>query len=324
VICSICKGILVALAAIGIGFAHADESRKLPTIGLATPVDRVSAKPYIDAFREGLRNLGYVEGKNVIIIERYANGDRAKLHQIIKEFIARPVDVLFGDASVLMEETKTIPIVSATMGDPVKTGLVASLSHPGGNLTGVSAQSYEVWPKQLELAKELIPNLRHVCLLFDATDEPNSITNANTVFRTWARDVGIAVRTLPVASLDDLRAALKTIQKERPQALFVWLSPLLFQHHHLIMNSVARRMPVIGESREYAEAGALLTFSVDWMDMYTRSAVYVDKILKGAKPGDLPIEQPNKFQLIVNLKVAQALRLKVPESILLRADEVIR
>jgi len=130
--------------------------------------------------------------------------------------------------------------------------------------------------------------------------------------------------TVPVASLDDLRAALKTIQKERPQALFVWLSPLLFQHHHLIMNSVARRMPVIGESREYAEAGALLTYSVDWLDMFKRSAVYVVKILKGAKPADLPIEQPTKFELVVNLKTAKALGITIPESILLQANEVIR
>ena len=320
----ICKAALVVSAVIGLGFASADEGRKLSTIGMVTTPDRATAEPYDKAFREELRNLGYVDGENVTIIQRYANGDPATLRKVIKELVALHVDVLWGDAPLLKEATKTIPIVSPTMGDPVKTGLVASLAHPGGNLTGVSAQTYDVWPKQLELAKELVPNLRHLCLLFDRNDEPNAVTNANVEFRELAQGIGITVRTLPVASLDDLRAALKTIQRERPQALFVWLSPLLFQHQHLIMNSVARRMPVIGESREYAEAGALLTYSVDWLDMFKRSAVYVVKILKGAKPADLPIEQPTKFELVVNLKTAKALGITIPESILLQANEVIR
>ena len=320
----ICKSILITLVAIGSGFACADQGRKLPTIGMAVPVDRATAEPFQNAFREGMRNLGYVDGENVVIIERFANGDPAKLRKSIKELIALHVDILMGEAPLLKEMTTTIPIVSPTMGDPVKTGLVASLARPGGNLTGVSGQSYDIWPKQLELAKELVSNLRHICLLFDKNDEPNAVTNANTEFRALARGIGITVRTLQVGSLDDLRAALKTIQKERPQALVVWLSPLLNLHHQMIMDSIAHRMPVIGEGREFAEAGALLTYSVDWRDMFRRSAAYVDKILKGARLGDLPIEQPTKFELIVNLKAAKALRLNVPQSILLRADEVIR
>ncbi len=169
-----------------------------------------------------------------------------------------------------------------------------------------------------------MPNLRHLCLLFDKNDEPNAVTNANTEFRALASGIGITVRTLPVGSLDDLRAALKTIRKERPQALIVWASPLLYQHHQMIMGSIAHRTPVVGEGREFAEAGALLTYSVDWLDMYRRSAVYVVKILKGAKPGDLPIEQPTKFEMIVNLKTAKALGLIIPQSILLQADKVIQ
>ena len=323
-ICTVCKRILITLVVISSGFAHADEGRKLPTIGMAVPVDPATDAPYQKAFRDGLRALGYEDGKNVTIIVRNANGDPAKLGALIKELIALHVDILVGDAPPLKEATATIPIVSATMGDPVKTGLVASLAHPGGNLTGVSGQSYDVWPKQLELLKKVMPNLRRLCLLFDKNDEPNAVTNANNEFRGLARNIGIVVRTLPVGSLGDLRAALKTIQKERPQAILVWDSPLLNQHRQMILDSVGHQMPVMGEGREFAEAGALLTFSVDWSDQFRRSAAYVVKILKGAKPGDLPIEQPTKFELIVNVKAAKALHLTVPESILSSADEVMR
>jgi putative ABC transport system substrate-binding protein len=304
--------------------ASADEAPKVPTIGMAVPVDPETDAPFQKAFRDGLRALGYVDGKNVIVIVRYANGDPTRLQMLVKELISLHVDVLVGDAPVLKAATTTIPIVSPTMGDPVKTGLVASLARPGGNLTGVSAQIYDIWPKQLELARELVPNLKSLCLLFDANDEPNAVTNANTEFRALARDMGIAVRLLPVGSLDDIRVALRTIRKERPQALIVWDSPLMIQHHHAIMDSVAHRLPVMSQGRDIAEAGALLTYSVDWRDMFRRSAAYVDRILKGAKAGDLPIEQPTKFELIVNLKTANALGLKVPESILVRADDIIR
>jgi putative ABC transport system substrate-binding protein len=323
VIPGICKGILITLVAIGSGLAYADEGRKLPTIGLAVPVDPATDAPYQKALRNGLSDLGYIDGKNVTLIVRYANGDPAELRALIKELIALRVDVLFGDAPLLKEATTTIPIVSPTMGDPVKTGLVASLARPGGNLTGVSAQTYDLWPKQLELARELVPNLRRVCFLFDTTDEPDALTHANE-FRALARGVGMSVRTLPVGSLDGLRAALRTIQKERPQVLIVWSSPLLTQHRRTIMNSITHRLPVISDGRFFAESGALLTYSVDWPDMFRRSATYIDKILKGAKPGDLPIEQPTKFELVVNLQTARALGVTIPESILLRADEVIR
>jgi putative ABC transport system substrate-binding protein len=316
--------VLVILGVTGIRLAFADETRRLPTIGMAIPVDQATDEPFQKAFRDGLSALGYVDGKNVAIVVRYANGDPKRLRALIKELIALHVDVLVGDAPALREATTTIPIVSPTMGDPVRTGLVTSLARPGGNLTGVSMQTYDVWPKRLELAKELVPNLSRLCLLFDKNDEPDAVTYANTEFRALARGAGMTVRTLPVGSLDELRAALMSIHKERPQLLIVWDSPLMTQYRHTIMDSVARRVPVVSEARHFAEAGALLTYSVDQFDLFRRSAAYIDKILKGAKPGALPIEQPTKFELIVNLKTAKALGIVIPESILLRADEVIR
>ena len=317
------RTVLAALVLTGAHSVFADEGRRLPTIGLAIPVDAATDAPYQKAFRDGLRDLGYVDGKNVTLIVRYSNGDPAKLRKLIQELIALRVDVLWGEAPVLKQATTTIPIVSATMGDPVKTGLVASLARPGGNLTGVSKQSYDIWPKQLELARELVPNLRRLCFLFDENAEPDALTSANEV-SALARGAGMTVCTFPVSSLDDLRTALGAIWKERPQLLIVWSSPLMTQHRRMIIDSVAHRLPVITDGQNFAEAGALLTYSVDWLDMFRRSATYVDKILKGAKPGDLPIEQPTKFNLVVNLKTAKALGIKVPESILVRANETIR
>jgi putative ABC transport system substrate-binding protein len=253
---------------------------------MAIPVDPSTDAPFQKAFREGLRALGYVDGENVIIVARYSNGDPAKLRALIKELIVLHVDVLVGDAPPLKEATTTIPIVSLTMGDPVKTGLVASLAHPGGNLTGVAWQSYDIWPKQLELAKESVPSLRHLWLLFDKNGyEPNAVTRADTEFRALARDAGISVRVLPVGTLGDLQTGLRTIRKERPQGLMVWDSPLMTQYHRTITASLASRLPVISDGPHFARAGALLTYSVDQLDMFRRSAAYVDKILKGCQAG---------------------------------------
>jgi ABC-type uncharacterized transport system substrate-binding protein len=301
----------------------ADEGRRVPTIGGAVPVDQATDAPYQGALRDGLRQLGYVDGENIQFIPRYANGDPAKLRAIIKDLIDLRVDILVGDARLLKEATTTIPIVSPTMGDPVRTGLVASLARPGGNLTGLSAQSYDLWPKQLELAKEIVPRLGRIAFLFDTNDEPDALSRSGE-FKELARREGMSALSLPVGSYPEIQAAIKTIQKERPQVLVVWSSPLLTQHRDTILKAVGHQLPVIGDGRFFAEAGALLTYSVDWPDLFRRSASYIDKILKGAKPGDLPIEQPTKFELVLNLRTAKALRIRIPESVLVRADKIIR
>ncbi len=301
----------------------AEEKRHVPIVAGAVPVDRATDAPYQGALLEGLGQLGYINGANIQFIARYADGDPAKLRKIIKELIDMQPDILVGDARLLKEATDSIPIVSPTMGDPVRTGLVASLAHPGGNLTGLSAQSYDLWPKQLELARELVPNLTRLAFLFDTNDEPDAASRARE-FSALARREGLTCLSLPVSSYAGIQAALKRIRKDRVQVLVIWSSPLLTQHRTAIVNAIGQRLPVISDGRFFAESGALLTYSVDWPDLFRRSATYVDRIVKGAKPADLPIEQPPKFELVVNMRTAETLRIKIPESILLRADKIIR
>ena len=318
--------VLAAAVLAGLHLAHADEGRRLPTIGLAIPVDAAADAPFQKALRDGLRDLGYVDGKNVTLIVRYSDGDPVKYREVIRELIALRVDVLWGEARELTEATTTIPIVSPTMdwGDPVRTGLVASLARPGGNLTGPSTQRNDIDPKLLQLTKELLPRLRRLCLVFDGRPERNLVDYANTEFRALARDLGVSLCMIPVRTPDDIRAVPRTLDREQPQAVVIWNSPLVYQHHQMLIGAMAPRLPVIADVHRSAEAGALLTYAADWLVMFRRSAAYVDKILKGAKPGDLPIEQPTKFNLVVNLRTAKALRIRVPESILLSADEVLQ
>jgi putative ABC transport system substrate-binding protein len=268
--------------------------------------------------------LGYVDGENVSLIVRYSNGDPAKYRALIQELVALPVDVLWGEAKELKEATSTIPIVSPRMADPVSAGLVTSLARPGGNLTGVSYQRYDINPKKLELAKELLPNLKRLCFLFDDSSDPGLIEYVETEFRPRAHDIGVSVCLIPIRTLDDIRAVPKAIDRERPQAIMIWTSPFTWQQRNVLIPSIAHRLPLIGDGRELAELGAVVTYSADWPEMFRRSAAYVDKIVKGAEPRDLPIEQPTTFNLVVNLKAAKALRIKIPETMRVRADENIR
>ncbi len=323
---SIAGIILTVLLAIGAGFADAADARKLPRIGLVFGSNPSSAKPFDEAFRQGLRSLGYVDGETVTILPRYALGDAARFPALLSELIALNVDVLFVAHTAIpaaMELTKTIPIVAPTMDDPVNAGYVASFARPGGNLTGGSVLGVETDSKRLELAMEVVPGLRRAGLMFEAADAQTAAQANN--FRTLAQGVGVTLHPVGVRNLDEIETALKAMKRNRPQALILILSPFTLLHHgRIIAGSTSYKVPVISENREFAEAGVLLTYSTDYHEMWKRSAVYVDKILKGAKPGDLPIEQPTKFELIVNLKTAKALGIKVPESILLRADEIIR
>jgi putative ABC transport system substrate-binding protein len=316
---------LISLVAIAPELADADEGRKLPVVGQVLFTNPSNARPWDEAFRGGLHDLGYVEGKNITVVVRYANGDSSQLPAILQELIALRVDVLWTPSAVVLaakEATKTIPIVCPTMGDPVEYGLVASLAHPGGNLTGLSWQMTDSDPKRLELAREVVPSLRHLGLLFESY--PNSSADVNA-FRRLARSAGIAkVDAFEGRNLEEIQAALKAMDKDRPQALYVWSSNLLSLHRNAILGSTAHRLPVIADGREFAAAGALISYAPNSYDLYRRSATYVDKILKGAKPSDLPIEQPNKFELIVNLRMAKVLGITIPESVLLRADELIR
>lgn len=313
---------VLAIQSLLVSAANAD---KLPTVGVVLGSNASSAKPYEQALRLGLREQGYTEGKDIAVVVRYANGDLAQFPRLLGELVAQQVDVLVVTpfaARAAMQATTSIPIISPTIDDPVEQGLAKSFSRPAGNLTGFSAQGAETDAKRLELAQDLVPGLKRLGLLFDPTD-PNAVVHANSL-RTVAEHVEVLVRTYPARNIEEIRQALREIDRERPQALIVANSPLILVHRKLIMDFTSRRVPVISEGRDLAEAGALLTYSANFVEIWKRSAVYVDRILKGEKPADLPIEQPTSFELLVNQRTARALRLNLPESILLRADEILR
>jgi putative ABC transport system substrate-binding protein len=314
---------LIVLVALNLGLIHADEG-KLPTIGQIWFTNPSLVKPFDDAFRDGLRSLGYIDGKNVTILARFEQGNTAQAPVLAKELVGLHVDVMVVNGKALrqaMQATTTIPIVSV-FGDPIAQGLVTSLAHPGGNVTGVSAQAWDTDSKRLELAKEALPGVTRVSLLFDAS-LPDDVSGAND-FRSLARKQGVTVRMLGVRSLKEIRAVLSNIDKSRQRALIVFDSPLTFFHRAAIMNLAAHRIAVISEDRGWADAGALIAYAPDAVEMWRKLASYIDMILKGAKAGDLPIEQANKFHLVVNLRTAKDLGIDIPQAILLRADTVIR
>jgi putative ABC transport system substrate-binding protein len=318
--------LLIALStAISHGFANADEISKVPRIGQLYGTNPSVAKPYDDALRDNLRSLGYVDGTSILLLPRYAYGDPKRFPALVSELLAAHVDVLIVAITALpaaMEATRTIPIIAPLMGDPVGDRLVASLAHPGGNLTGGAMLARDVEAKRLQLIQELVPGLKRVGLLFEATS-PETLSGAANI-RLLADRMGIALQMYGVHNTDEIRVAMARLEKDHVQALLVWGTPLMLVNRQTIMELTPQKLPVISDNREFAEAGAILTYAANYMELWGRSAIYVDKILKGAKPGDLPIEQPTKFTLRVNLKTAKQLHISIPESILLQADDVIR
>jgi putative ABC transport system substrate-binding protein len=316
--------LVIAVLLNSFGVASAQQDRRLPTIGQVFFVDRATAKPYDEAFRAGLRALGYVEGQNIAILARYANGQDHHVPPLVRELIALPVDVLFVSPSVVRyakQATTTVPIVCANMLDAVESGLVASLSRPGGNLTGLTYQGVESDSKRLELARELVPALRRLAVLFDATFQSDAYAGR---IRRLGQKEGITVEAFGVHNLEETRSALLAIERTRPQALILYGSPRFMQHRRTIFDFTVSRFPVVADEADYAKAGAVVTYAEDDFDLFRRGAGYVDKILKGANPGDLPIEQSTKFDFVVNLRSARALGIVIPESMMVRATELIR
>jgi putative ABC transport system substrate-binding protein len=305
--------------------AFSGDALKLPQIGLVWFGNPSIAGPYDAAFRDGLRELGYVDGKNVTFVTRYANMNASQIPALLDELIALPVDVIVVTPKAVQTARKKstqIPIVCPDMGNPVRDGLVASLAHPGGNLTGAYAQDSETNAKRLELIKEITPGAKSVGVVFDANDV-SLVANAKEL-RELAQRVKVSLRAFPVHNGDEIQDALGRIERDRLQALIIFDSPLTEAHLEAIMRRAAHRLPVVSEGRDWAKAGALVTYGADYHDMWKHGAIFVDKILKGAKAGDLPVEQPTKFDLVVNMKTAKALGIAIPQSILLRADEVIK
>jgi putative ABC transport system substrate-binding protein len=272
-----------------------------------------------------LREFGYVEGRNLILEYRSADGHAERFPDLASELVRLKVDLIVTRgtpaARAAKSATETIPVVMATMGDP--SAIVASFARPGGNITGVTTFSTELTAKRIELLKELIPNLSRVALLHNMGNPAVPPEWQET--KVAARSLGLQAELLDVRSQADLRDAVERAVRERVDALVIGADGLMQAHQHAIVTLVARnKLPAVYPAREFVEAGGLITYAVNYPDLYFRFARYVDKIFKGAKPGDLPVEQPTRFELVINLKTAKALGLTIPPSLLVRADEVIQ
>jgi putative ABC transport system substrate-binding protein len=304
--------------------AEAQQSAKVPLIGtLEYSTPDAGRLNWWKTFRQALHELGYVDGRSVRFEERWARGRADRLPALASELVQLRIDVLVTggaeSARAAKKVTGTIPIVMATGSDPVKLGLVESLGRPGGNVTGVTSLSTELIAKRVELLRELVPNASRIAVLSDGT--PNSMMLVREVEST-ARSLGLATQPISAAGQDDLDRAFFRAAKE--QALIVIGSPPLFTERKRIADlALKHRLPTVVGGREYAEAGGLFSYAVSYPELFRRAAVYVDKILKGAKPADLPVEQPTKFEVVINLKTAKALGLTIPPSLLLRADQLI-
>jgi putative ABC transport system substrate-binding protein len=300
---------------------------KVPRVGFLGPRTRSNDAGLLDAFLQGLRDLGWVEGKTIVVEYRWAEGRSDRLPDLAAELVRLKVDVIFaGTTSVAVaakNATGTIPIVMATGGDPVGLGLVASLARPGGNVTGLSfSVGTDIVGKWLELLKETVPKVRRVAVLSNPANPSHALAIENVIVA--ARAVGVQLQLLEAGGPNQFDSAFAAMARERAGALLVVLDPFFSFHRANLSGLAAKsRLPAMYGSREYPEAGGLMSYGANFRHSFHRSATYVDKILKGAKPGDLPIEQPTAFELVINLKTAKALGLTIPPSLLARADQVI-
>jgi putative ABC transport system substrate-binding protein len=281
----------------------------------------------VGPFREGLRDFGYVEGRNVLIEYRWAEGKYDRFPALIGELLAlnAAVIVTAGTPATLAvkKATTSVPVVMLAVGDPVGTGIVPSLSHPGGNITGLTAISTEMDAKRLELLREVVPSASHIAVLWNASNPLQVL--AEKQVQAAAHVLRMRVLSLGVKTEEEIKSARGVMARERPDALVVLADRLLLHHRALIMDFAARhRLPGVHAYRELVETGGLMSFGPSYADMHKRAAYFVDRILKGAKPGDLPVERPRTFELVINLKVAKALGLTIPQSVLLRATEIIQ
>ena len=281
----------------------------------------------LGAFRQGLRELGWIEGQNLVIEHRFAEGRAERFPDLAAALVRLRVDVIVtssGEPAILAAKraTTTTPIVMAISGDPVETGLVASLARPGGNVTGLTILATEVAGKRLELLKEAVPRASRVAVLWNAAYPGKAFELRET--QAAARVLGVSLWPVEVREPNDLPGAFSAIARAGPDALITFADPLTNTERRRIVDfAVRNRLPMISAVRPFADEGGLMTYGPNIADMCRRAATYVDKILKGAKPADLPVEQPTKFDLVINLKTAKALGLTIPPSVLLRADRVI-
>jgi putative tryptophan/tyrosine transport system substrate-binding protein len=318
--------LLAALTLASFHLAEAQQPKKIPRLGFLVPGSLSSYSARIEAFRQGLRELGYVEGQSIIIEYRYAEGKFDRLPDLAAELVRLAVDVIVtGDTPAVQavkNATNTIPIVMGNVADPVTVGLVASLARPGGNITGLTTLAPDLDGKRLELLKEILPKVARVAFFWDPGNPAMRIRFKEVQGAALALE--IALQSLEIRNPKELENAFEAAIREGPGALMAPNTMVLAFGKQIVDFAARNRLPLIYDTREFAEAGGLMSYGPSFPDLWRRAATYVDKILKGAKTSDLPVEQPMKFELIINLKTAKQIGLTVPQSVLYRADKVIK
>jgi len=324
-----------AVIAIGTGAlaapltAFTQRPAKVARIGYLQPITpQNGTSPFLEDFRQGLRELGYVEGRNVQLEIRWGEGKLERMPALAAELVRLNVDVIVAVSSPAVlaakQATRTIPIVMPLSSDPVGDGLVASLARPGGNLTGLSLMTPDSVAKRLQLLKEVFPNLAHPVAVLWNPDYPGMKARFRET-QGAAPAVGLAVKSVEIRDARELEQALASLDRQRPDALVLLVDPLtLSQRLRIVEFATEERLPAIYEVSQFVEAGGLMSYGPNTDDLVRRSATYVDKILKGAKAGDLPVEQPERFELVINLESAKALGITFPQSILVRADRIVQ
>ncbi len=308
-----------------VGIAEAQQAKKVPRVGLLASGRGFGTAG--DAFRKALRELGWIEGKNIAIESRLAEVSFDRLPQLAAELVRLNVAVIVADgdpaARAAKQATGTIPVILITVCDPVTEGLVASLARPGGNITGLTSISEELSGKRLEFIKEAFPKARRVAVLWNPANSSNVIEFKE--IRAAAQALGLKLQSLEVKSADDFKGAFAVAARDRANALLVVRDPLIDTDHFQILDFVVvNRLPSMHGEAQFVEAGGLMSYGPSRLELFARAAIYVDKILKGAKPADLPVEQPMKFEFVINLNAAKQIGVTIPPNVLARADKVIR
>jgi putative tryptophan/tyrosine transport system substrate-binding protein len=320
--------ILVAVVLLALGvIAEAQQPKKVPRIGFLAPSDPASQST--EAIRRALRELGYMEGQNIVIEYRYMEGKRDRVPELAGELVRLKVDIIVvsgtGPARAAKNATKTIPIVMTGLGaDPVEEGLIESLAHPGGNVTGVTNLGRELGGKRLELLKEAVPKVARVAVLYEPV--AGSVREVKELLPVAARALGLTIQPWEVRAADDFERVFAAISKWRPDGLYVPAAgPVMTANQKRIVDfALKSRLPSMYSLRLFVDAGGLMYYGADLADSYRRVAYFVDRILKGAKPADLPVEQPRKFELVINLKTAKQIGLTIPPEVLARANRLIK
>ena len=326
-------GVLLLMGCLltSIHFAEAQQAKKVARIGYLSGTDPATDSIRSEPFRLALRELGYIEGQNIAIEFRYAEGKQDRYPELAAELVRLKVDaiVVAGGTTPIRaakNATKTIPIVMMGQGsDPVQAGFIESLAHPGGNITGLTILTGELGEKRLELLKEAVPKLTRVAILYNPTN-PSSVRSVKEVLPVAAGTLGLTVQRSEVRDADGFERVFAALKKERPDGLYVYLAGQVMRanRNRIVAFALKSRLPSIYDEREAVEAGGLMYYGPDEADSYRRVATYVDKVLRGAKPAGLPVEQPTKFELVINLKAANQIGLTIPPTVLARADKVIK